>query len=454
MSNLNLAQKIIDNQQLAASTQQALRNNRRVIRRSTGTDDDDDQTGGSPVPEAISNTPTPQSQPFLSSNSSSTTAMAQSKTSNVVPLPSPNTATTVSQIDMPTEHFSAGLDRCRQNRQLLMQWLRAALVEGVDYGPIHVVSRDRCQHARNGRLKDCADSSHWSKPCLFKLGAEKITGMLGLSVHYPSLPGYEAAVLAQVEISMIVMRCELRDANGHLVAEGVGARNLNQDYGDFNKALKMVEKSAHIDATLRLAGLSEMFTPEPEERLALIDNVEVTLANARQTSGPRPTTASVPPAPGPITTAPAPSQPPLRRESFKPKPSAPTVTRRTAVTPVASISASSPVPTSSSASSSAPLTSPTSATIVDSPARNDHHGSELVTKTDLAALRKAIADYGFTEERVLSWLFKYSNGSVTQFEQLSTARCSSLIKRIEYWAETEQLFASSASINTDQGVSV
>ena len=38
------------------------------------------------------------------------------------------------------------------------------------------------------------------------------------------------------------MRCELRDAQGHVVAEGVGARSLSQDYGDINKSLKMVEK--------------------------------------------------------------------------------------------------------------------------------------------------------------------------------------------------------------------
>lgn len=48
-------------------------------------------------------------------------------------------------------------------------------------------------------------------------------------------------------------------------ADGVGARSLEQDYGDLNKALKMAEKSAHIDATLRMAGLSEVFTQDLED---------------------------------------------------------------------------------------------------------------------------------------------------------------------------------------------
>ncbi|MFZ4538161.1 hypothetical protein [Propionivibrio sp.] len=71
-------------------------------------------------------------------------------------------------------------------------------------------------------MKFCPDPNHWSKPSLFKPGAEKITGMLGMTVHYPSLPAYETAVLSSVDIKTILMRCELRDAQGHVVAEGVG----------------------------------------------------------------------------------------------------------------------------------------------------------------------------------------------------------------------------------------
>lgn len=149
-------------------------------------------------------------------------------------------------LDLPAEVFRAGLDRRRANRAALMEWIRAALVEGVDYGVIQT---------KRGP----------SKPNLWKPGAEKICGMLGVTVHFPTLHDYEQAALHGVEIKNIIIRSEIRDASGRVVADGVGARTLAQDYGDLNKALKMAEKSAHIDATLRMAGLSEVFTQDLED---------------------------------------------------------------------------------------------------------------------------------------------------------------------------------------------
>jgi hypothetical protein len=165
-----------------------------------------------------------------------------------------------SPLDLPAEVFRAGLDRRKENRAALMEWIRAALVEGVDYGRIHVVSKDKCKAG-----KHCTNPAHFSKPSLFKPGAEKICGMLGVGVHFPTLHDYEQAALHGVELHNVIIRCEIRDAAGHVVADGVGARSLKQDYGDINKALKMAEKSAHIDATLRMAGLSEVFTQDLED---------------------------------------------------------------------------------------------------------------------------------------------------------------------------------------------
>lgn len=151
-----------------------------------------------------------------------------------------------SPLDLPAEVFRAGLDRRKQNRAALMEWIRSALVEGVDYGRIQT---------RRGL----------SKPSLWKPGAEKICGMLGVSVHFPTLHDYEQAALHGVELHHVIIRCELTDAAGRVIADGVGARSLKQDGGDINKALKMAEKSAHIDATLRMAGLSEVFTQDLED---------------------------------------------------------------------------------------------------------------------------------------------------------------------------------------------
>ena len=181
-----------------------------------------------------------------------------------------------SPLDLPAEVFRAGLDRRKQNRASLMEWIRAALVEGVDYGRIHVVSKDKCKDG-----KHCTKPAHFSKPSLFKPGAEKICGMLGVAVHFPTLHDYEQAALHGVELHHVIIRCELKDVAGRVVADGVGARSLKQDYGDINKALKMAEKSAHIDATLRMAGLSEVFTQDLED----VTNGENMAAQARNKEG-------------------------------------------------------------------------------------------------------------------------------------------------------------------------
>lgn len=151
-----------------------------------------------------------------------------------------------SPLDLPPAVFRAGLERRRQNRAALIDWIRSALVEGVDFGVIQT---------RRGP----------SKPCLWKPGAEKICGMLGVTASFPTLREYEQAALSGVALEHIIIRCELRDAAGRVVAEGVGARSLRQDSGDLNKALKMAEKSSMVDATLRMAGLSEVFTQDLED---------------------------------------------------------------------------------------------------------------------------------------------------------------------------------------------
>lgn len=167
-------------------------------------------------------------------------------------------------MDCPVEQFTRALERREANRKALVNWISRNLVEGVDFGKIHVMGKDRCDYARRGMANECPNPRHWSKPSLFKPGSEKITGMLGLIPRFPNLKEYEKAVLRGERIEVIILKCELHTAGGFIVAEGTGARVLAQDNGDINKALKMAVKSAHIDATLRVAGLSELFTQDLE----------------------------------------------------------------------------------------------------------------------------------------------------------------------------------------------
>lgn len=213
----------------------------------------------------------------------------------VVPPPQPQTMAlqTTNPLDLAPATFKEGLARRKENRTALMDWVRSAMVEGIDFGRIHVVSKDKCRLGRN-----CNIPGHWSKPVLFKPGAEKICGMLGVTPTFPTLKDYEDAAVKGVKIDNIILRCEIVNASGMVIAQGTGARQVSKDYGDLNKSLKMAEKSGHIDATLRMAGLSEVFTQDLED---MTGNGQGEAGNDPQPGSPdQPTKA-----------APASGQPPL-----------------------------------------------------------------------------------------------------------------------------------------------
>jgi hypothetical protein len=173
------------------------------------------------------------------------------------------THTVANPLDVATGIFAAALARRTENRNALVEWVRESLVDGTDYGTIKT---------KRGE----------SKPSLRKPGAEKICGMLGLSVNYPGLSKYEDAAVNGVEIKQIIIRCELRDGSGNLMADGIGARSIATDSGDINKALKMAAKSAQIDATLRCVGLSEIFTQDLEDMI--IDTTQEVKATETKTT--------------------------------------------------------------------------------------------------------------------------------------------------------------------------
>jgi hypothetical protein len=152
-----------------------------------------------------------------------------------------------SPFDGNVAEFRGALARRGENRNALISWVREALVDGVDYGAIK---------RSNGSM---------TKPSLRKPGAEKICGMLNVIPTFPTLKDYEQLALQGIPIDQIILRCHLLSMSGEVLADGVGARSMKQDNGDLNKCLKMACKSAHIDATLRMGGLSEIFTQDLED---------------------------------------------------------------------------------------------------------------------------------------------------------------------------------------------
>jgi hypothetical protein len=182
---------------------------------------------------------------------------------------------------------------------------------------------------------------------------------------------------------------------------------VQQDFCDPNKAFKMAEKSALIDATLRLAGLSEMFTQDLEDKPP-VDANEGGFEAPREAFQPTPAVAK-PVAPSPV------------------------LSKRVVRTKVVAVNATVQSPSVS------PLVS-------DADIQN-----VLVTRADLTVLRKAISKHGFTERRVLSWVIKFTHGAVTSFEHLPAALCTSLLKRLEHWAEAEFFQSTGANSTNEQG---
>lgn len=165
-----------------------------------------------------------------------------------------------STFDIAPQQFAAGLARRKKNRKALISWIQESLVEGSDWGRIHVVKKEQCPDG-----KYCSNPYHFSKPSLWKPGAEKIVGMMGLKSAWPNLSKYEDLVMEGRTIEQLLLRCELINDAGLVVSTGIGARALKDDYGDLNKGFKMAKKSALVDAVLNCAGLSEIFTQDVED---------------------------------------------------------------------------------------------------------------------------------------------------------------------------------------------
>jgi hypothetical protein len=162
-----------------------------------------------------------------------------------------------SPLDVPTATFERNLKRRQENYKALIQWIKKTLEPDIHYGRIH--ENQQCPYAKAGMPQLCSDFSHFSMMTLYKSGAEMILSALGLSVYYPNLFQYELACVHRQKITTIVLKCELKAQNGKIVGEGIGARHIRQDNWNLNTSLKMAAKSAMVDATIKITGLSGVF---------------------------------------------------------------------------------------------------------------------------------------------------------------------------------------------------
>lgn len=130
------------------------------------------------------------------------------------------------------------IDAFLEKRAEFIKKVKAIMVEGKDY---HVIQ---------------------NKKSLAKGGAEKIASIFGWTAVFDrDLLVSEAFREVPGLISFV---CKL-SKSGVVIGEGRGAALLNKNAGDPNKCIKMAQKSAFIDATLRASGLSDFFTQDLED---------------------------------------------------------------------------------------------------------------------------------------------------------------------------------------------
>jgi len=168
-------------------------------------------------------------------------------------------------IDDP-QALRAELERYATVRGIFVDWLFSHLVAGIDYMLIHR------KVGAKGAKTDCPDKMNATgsvctqcggKATLCKPGSEKLCGLLQLRPRFRR--DVETWEMLGSEPGVVALVCELVGPTGLIVAEGRGARHRDQDYGDLNKCIKMVQKSAQVDSVLRCAGLSELFSQDIED---------------------------------------------------------------------------------------------------------------------------------------------------------------------------------------------
>lgn len=169
------------------------------------------------------------------------------------PLPTPTALVPAPPLALAAQDLEASLAAWSDQRKVLTRFIKQHLVEGSDYGKIHV-------------KKDCKDKYrcdnpyHFSKDCLFKAGSEKFLGLLRLKPTFRK--DDETWEMLGRPPGVICLVCTLLTLSGDVLGEGRGIRDVQKESGDYNRAIKMASKSAQLDAILRTGCLSDVFTQD------------------------------------------------------------------------------------------------------------------------------------------------------------------------------------------------
>ena len=147
------------------------------------------------------------------------------------------------------EDFRLKLQEDKERRALLDEYIKTSLIRDVDYGSIQLKNK------KTGHITV-------SKETLFKPGAEKICSLLHLQPSFK----IDEDIIRIAGQGIVAYVCNLTNRHsGMIVSEGRGACSIAEKYGDVNSAIKIAEKRAQIDAVLRFAALSGVFTQDLDD---------------------------------------------------------------------------------------------------------------------------------------------------------------------------------------------
>lgn len=159
---------------------------------------------------------------------------------------------------MTPKEMRAQMKEETKKREILTEYITHHFKNGVDFGQIHVMPKDKCSNPYN-----CTNPKHFSKPTLFKAGAEKFLSLFRLRVEYSK--DTETWEMLGNESKTVCYIARLYTANGIMVGEGRGVCATGEKSGSANTAVKIAQKRAKIDAVLSSGGLSDFFTQDLEE---------------------------------------------------------------------------------------------------------------------------------------------------------------------------------------------
>jgi hypothetical protein len=150
------------------------------------------------------------------------------------------------------------VDQETKSRAILTKFITDHMKDGVDFGRIHFSklcpNKYECTYAKQ--------PSHFSKPSLFKPGAEKFASLMHLRPTYKK--DEDTWVMGGSVPGTFYYVCYLMKENGDIAGEGRGAASI-EEKGSPNVAVKLAQKRAKVDAVLSTGGLSDFFTQDLED---------------------------------------------------------------------------------------------------------------------------------------------------------------------------------------------